>query len=107
MSEEVIKSSVDVASQEERSNLIKIISLPSSFEDDKSTANNQRVKESSSGSVQNIKTERNVRLLLSQELDKKGFREGFVHIWGQWTSRPYIEVNGFGLIFKFLLWCLR
>ena len=79
MSEEVTKSSIDDASLKERSNLIEIFSLPSSFEDDKTTANNHRVKETSSD--KNIKTERNVGLLLSQELDEKGFPEGFVHIW--------------------------
>ena len=97
--------SVDDASLEEGSNLIEILSLPSNFEYDKTTANNHKVKESSSD--QNIKTEKDVRLFLSQELDGKGFREGFVHIWSQWTKRPYIRVNGSGWIFKFALWILR
>ena len=104
MSEEVIKSADENPSLGERSNLIKIVSLPSTSENIGPAAND--VEETSS-SVKNIKTKTNVELFLSQQLDRKGFFEGFVFIWGQYISRPYIQVNGFGWIFKLVLWCLR
>ena len=105
MHEEVTKSAGEDPSLEERSNLIKIVSLPSTSETNEPASNDQDVESSSSD--QNIKTEKNAVLLLSQQLDRKGFCEGFAYIWGQWTSRPYIKVNGFGWIFKLVLWCLR
>ena len=44
---------------------------------------------------------------LSEQLARKGLCEGFVLIWGQWTSRPHITLQGLGWMFKFFLWCLR
>ena len=64
MPEEVIKQSVQDPSFEERSNLIKLVSLPSSCEKD----GPGEVEESSS--VNNIKTEKNdgIGQILSPEL---------------------------------------
>ena len=61
------------------------------------------VGEESSG-VQDIETEKNVGLFLSEQLDKKGFYEGFVYIRGQWYD---IVKENFGWLFKFVLWCIR
>ena len=105
MHEEARKSAGEDSSLEERSNLIKIVSLPSTSENNEPAANDHDVE--SSSNEQNIKTEKNIAILLSQKLDKKGFSEGFSYIWGQWTSRPYIKVNGLGWMFKLVLWCLR
>ena len=105
MHEEVTKRAVEEATLEERSNLIQLVSSPSSCENDKPTSNDHEVKESSS--VHNIKTEKNAGLFLSDKLDKEGFCEGFDFILGQWTGRPYIGVNGYGWMFKLVLWCLR
>ena len=90
---------------EERSSLIKIETLPSTHENIKPAANDHEVEESPS--VHDEETEKNDALLLKQHLDGKGLCEGFVYIWGQWTSRPYIRVNGCGWMFKLVLWCLR
>ena len=49
----------------------------------------------------------NVGIILSKQLDEGGFREGSVFIWGQWTSRSDIKLEGFGWIFKLVFWCLR
>ena len=99
MHEEATHCAVEEATLEERSNLIQLVSLPSSCE------RVQEVEESSS--VHNIKTENDDGLFLSNKLDKEGFCEGFDFILGQWTGKPYIRVNGFGWIFKLVIWCLR
>ena len=46
-------------------------------------------------------------IYLSKQLDEKSFSDGASFIWRQWTSRPHIQVSGFGWIFKLFLWCLR
>ena len=105
MSEGVTKNAVEDLCLEERSTLIKIEALPSTSENNKPADNDHEVEESPS--VHGENTEKNDARLLSQQLDETGLWEGFVYIWGQWTSRPYIGVNGFGWMFKLVLWCLR
>ena len=51
--------------------------------------------------------ENNVRLFLHEQLRSLTFFESFAYIWEQWTSRPHVKVEGYGWIFKLLLWCLR
>ena len=46
-------------------------------------------------------------LHLAEELDIKDFSGGFSFIWNQWTSKPYVKVEGWGWLFKLFLWCLR
>ena len=46
-------------------------------------------------------------LHLAEKLDEKDFSEGFSFIWNQWTSKPYVKVEGLGWLFKLFLWCLR
>ena len=106
MHEETTKNAAEEVTLEERSNLIQSVSSPSSYKP-ASDSNDHEVKEPSSASVHNDKTEKNVGLFLSKTLDKKVFCEGFVYVRGQWTSRSDIGVNGYGWIFKLVLWCFR
>ena len=83
--------------------LIRIEAIPSSCE----CENKDHVAEESS-SVHSDEAEKDVGLLLSKQLDGKGFCEGIVFIWSQWNSRPYtIKVKSFGWTFKLILWFLR
>ena len=104
MHEEATKSAVEEATLEKRSNLIQLVFSPSSCENDKPASNDHEVEESC---VHKIKTEKNEGLSLSNKLDKKGFCEGFDYILGQWTGRSDFGLNGYGWIFKLVLWCLR
>ena len=89
MSDEVTESHAEHLSLEEISSLMKVESLPSSCE------NGENIS-------------KNVLLFLSQQLDRKGFIDGFVYIWGQWTNRPFVTpCYSFGCLFKLLLWGLR
>ena len=105
MPAEVTNAAVEVSILEVRSGLIKIDSLTLSRKNDEPSVNDDEAEESPI--VHNEETEKNIVLLLSQQLDGKGLWEGFAYIWGQWTSRPYNKVNGYGWMFKLVLWCLR
>ena len=105
MPEEVTQNAVEDSISEERSSLINTESLPLSRKNDDPSANNHDVEEPAD--VHDEETEKNVALLLGHQLNGKGFFEGFAYIWGLWTSRPYIGVNGYGWMFKLVLWCLR
>ena len=95
---------VEEATLEERSNLIPLVSAPQSC-DDKPASNDHKVEESSC--VHKIKTEINDGLFPSNKLDKEGFCERFDYILVQWIGRSDFGLNGYGWIFKLVLWCLR
>ena len=105
MHEEATKSAFEEATLEERSNLLQPVPLPSNYENNKPASNDIKVEESSC--VHKIKTEINDGLFPSNKLDKEGFCERFDYILVQWTGRSDFGLNGYGWIFKLVLWCLR
>ena len=73
--------------------------------------NNVNSKQTSKKIVDNIILKdfnfKDVPLFLSEELDRKGLFEEFVFILREWTSTPYIKLEGLGWLFKLFLWCVR
>ena len=115
----------DKSLEEEGSSLIRKKSLPPPSENRDTAAveelthdqnvNNVNSKQTSKKIVDNSKSIiilkdfnfKDVPLFLSEELDRKGLFEGFVFILREWTSTPYIKLEGLGWLFKLFLWCVR